>query len=326
MTLGRFGFLVCLVLSCLLLAACGQWSTPTAVPAEMSPSPEPPATSVPPAASPSPVPPSPSPTAASPALTPTPSRPTPAVTTTPQRAVLTPLPESSCRLGTGLRDETGPILEKYKANPGLVMAATVENAEAYFPNLEGWIRVIGAPSLDVLAQKAARAQDIGLEYEALAYGLETGKSTPDQEWQDLVGSTAKARALADQYGKLLVMGPGFRLMSANEDKYAGMSALADIWMFQTQQLQKNPPGEAYRQAAERVIGLIREGNPDISIWTQITLPPDREPNAEEWLAYRQQIQDLVTGTYVGVYTWRTVDSQTLVSTVDAIFAGACGNE
>ena len=244
---------------------------------------------------------------------------------TPPRAILTPLPESSCRLGAGLRDETGPILERYKTNPGLVMAATVENAQTFFPQLDGWIRVIGAPSLEVLAQKAQRAQDLGIEYEALAYGLETGKSTPDEEWQDLVGSTAKARALADQYGKLLVMGPGFKLMSANEDKYAGMSALADIWVFQTQQLQKNPPGEAYRQAAQQVIGLIREGNPDIPIWTQITLPPDREPDAEEWLAYRQQIQDLVNGTYVGIYTWRTVDSQTLLSTLDAIFESACGD-
>lgn len=318
MRLGRCGFVVCLISCGLLLAACGQWATPTAAPGSESPSPTPPGASVTPlAVSPSPAAPPPRPTLTSPVLT------TPAVSATP-RAALTPLPESSCRLGTGLRDETGSVLAKYKANPGLVMSATVQNAETYFPQLEGWIRVIGAPSLAALGQKAARAKDLGLEYEALAYGLETGKSTPDEEWQDLIGSTAKARALADQYGKLLVMGPGFKLMSANEDKYAGMSAMADIWVFQTQQLQKNPPGEAYRQGVEQVIDLIRAGNPDILIWTQITLPPDREPDAEEWLAYRQQIEDLVSGTYVGVYTWRTVEAQTLVSTVDAIFAGACG--
>jgi len=318
MRLGRCGFVVCLIVSGLLLSACGQWATPTVVPAGASPSPTPPGASATPlAVSPSPAAPSPRPTLTSPVLT------TPVVSTTP-RAALTALPESSCRLGTGLRDETGSVLAKYRANPGMVMAATVENAETYFPQLEGWIRVIGAPSLAALGQKAARAKDLGLEYEALAYGLETGKSTPDEEWQDLIGSTAKARALADQYGKLLVMGPGFKLMSANEDKYAGMSAMADIWVFQTQQLQKNPPGEAYRQGVEQVIDLIRAGNPDIAIWTQITLPPDRAPDAEEWLAYRQQIEDLVSGTYVGVYTWRTVDAQTLVSTVDAIFAGACG--
>ena len=213
MRLGRCGFVVCLIVSGLLLAACGQWATPTAVPAGASPSPTPPGASATPfAASPSPTAPSPSPTRTSPTPVPT----TPVVPATPH-AALTPIPESSCRLGTGLRDETGSVLTKYKANPGLVMAATVQNAETYFPQLEGWIRVIGAPSLDALRQKAARAQDLGLEYEALAYGLETGKSTPDEEWQDLIGSTAKARAIADQYGKLLVMGPGFKLMSEIED-------------------------------------------------------------------------------------------------------------
>jgi hypothetical protein len=204
------------------------------------------------------------------------------------------------------------------------MVSTVDLAQTYFPELEGWIRVIGAPSLDALQDKAQRAQDLGIDYEALAYGLETGKSTPDEEWQDLIGSTQKAHALADQYGKLLVMGPGFKLMSQNEDKYAGMAALSDIWMFQTQQLQRNPPGPVYRQEAERIVGLIRAGKPDVQIWAQITLPPDRQPNAGEWLAYRQQIDDLVDGTYVGVYTWGTEDHQVLVSTVDAIFSGACG--
>jgi hypothetical protein len=203
------------------------------------------------------------------------------------------------------------------------MVSTVELAQTYFPQLEGWIRVIGAPSLDALQSKAQRAHDAGLAYEGLAYGLETGKSTPADEWQDLIGSTQKARALADRYGKLLVMGPGFKLMSANESKYAGMAALADIWMFQTQQLQKEPPGPAYRQEVERVIGLIRAGKPDAQIWTQITLPPDREPNAEEWLAYRSLINDQVDGTYVGAYTWNTMDPQVLVSTIDAIFSTAC---
>jgi hypothetical protein len=42
------------------------------------------------------------------------------------------------------------------------MASTVQLAQATFPQLEGWIRVIGAPSLDALKSKAQRAQDIGL--------------------------------------------------------------------------------------------------------------------------------------------------------------------
>jgi hypothetical protein len=313
--LGRSVF--CLIALSLLLAACGQQATPELAPTGVRPS------DTPPGASPisgsvlsSPKAPSPSPT---------PVSPTPAASATP-RATPTPLPATFCRLGTGLRDETSEILVKYKANPGFVMTGTVDSAQTYFSQFEGWIRGIGAPSLDALRQIAARAQELGIPYEALVYGLETGKSTPDEEWQDPIGSTEKARALADQYGKLLVMGPGYQLMSANEDKYASMAALADIWVFQTQRLQKNPPGDVYRDKVKRVVELIRAGNPSIQIWAQITLPPDREPDAEEWLAYRQQIDDLVNGTYVGIYTWKTVDAQILVSTADAIFAGACGGE
>jgi hypothetical protein len=225
----------------------------------------------------------------------------------------------------GLRQETVPVLQAYGDRPGLVMAASSRLAEQEFAGLEGWIRVLGAPSLDMLAQKAERAAEMGLEYEALAYGLETSRSTPEEEWQDLVGSTEQARALADRYGKLLLMGPGFRLMSAHEEMYAPMAALSDIWMFQTQRLQLNPPGADYRREVERVVGLIRAGNPDIVVWAQITLPPDREPDAAEWLDYRGSIADLVDGTYLGVYTWGSEDTGLLVGTIEEIFEGCRGD-
>jgi hypothetical protein len=204
------------------------------------------------------------------------------------------------------------------------MAASSEMAESYFPQLEGWIRVLGAPSLDELGNKGDKANTSGLPYEGLGYGLETSQTTPEQEWKNLIESTGQARELVDLYGKMLIMGPGFQLMSRNEDKYAPMAALADIWMLQTQQLQKNPPGPAYREEVERLVGLIRSENPDIEIWAQITLPPDREPDATEWLEYRQLIVDLVDGTYIGVYTWDRVDNEVLVSTVDTIFNKVCG--
>jgi hypothetical protein len=196
-------------------------------------------------------------------------------------------------------------------------------AETYFPQLEGRIRALGAPSLEGLRQRAEEAERRGVRYEALSYGLETSRTTPEEEWQDLIGSTEKARAIADEYGKLLVMGPGFRLMSENWDKYPEMAALADLWVLQTQRLQVNPPGSEYRQDVQRVVDQIRAGNPNISIWAQITLPPDREPDAEEWLAYHSSIADLVEGTYVGVYTWGSEDPALLVKTIEAIFAAFC---
>jgi hypothetical protein len=206
------------------------------------------------------------------------------------------------------------------------MASSSQLAEVHFPQLEGWTRVLGAPSLAGLQQKAERAEQAGVPYEALGYGLETSKTTPVEEWGDLVGSTQDARALVDHYGKLLAMGPGFRLMSRNRDKYAPMAAFADVWVLQSQRLQVNPPGSTYRQEVEKVATQIRSGNPDVSIWAQITLPPDREPNADEWLAYRQSIVDLVDGTYIGVYTWESADPDQLVATIEAIFATVCGNE
>ncbi|RPI52483.1 MAG: hypothetical protein EHM56_08360 [Chloroflexi bacterium] len=229
-------------------------------------------------------------------------------------------------LGLGLRRQTAPILLEHKDRPGFVMCATISLAEAHFPELEGWIRVLGAPSLDTLRQKAEEAERRGVPYEGLAYGLETSSATPRQEWQDLVASTEKARAIADEYGKLLVMGPGFRLMSENPDRYPEMAALADMWVLQTQRLQVDPPGEVYRDSVQRVVDQIRAGNAGIAVWAQITLLPDREPSAEEWLAYRQSIVDLVDGTFIGVYTWNAAGEEQLVATIDEILAAPSGEK
>jgi hypothetical protein len=235
-----------------------------------------------------------------------------------------PTAAEGCLLGMGLRQETVPLVSAVQPL-GFVMCATLGLAEAEFPQLEA-IRVLGAPSLDELARKAERARRLQIPYEALAYGLETSQSTPDNEWQDLVGSTRAARAIADRHGKLLVMGPGYRLMSRNWDAYPAMASLADIWVFQTQQLQKEPPGPAYRSQVEQVVDHIRSGNPDIVIWAQITLPPDREPSAQEWLRYHHLIADLVDGrTYLGVYTWDKVDTQQLLDTMQTISSTVCGD-
>lgn len=321
MTVRSCGLPIFLIVVSGLLGACGVEPGPSSSPTTLSPT----------ATQPPPSPTLLAPTATYPAALPTPFSPkatqsattstaTPTFTATATNALM------GCSLGTGLREESAAILMAYKDHPGLVMSSTLGWAKAYFPQLQGWIRVLGAPSLTGLRQRAARAEQTGVPYEALGYGLETGSGTPDEEWQDLVGSTQRARAIADQHGKLLVMGPGFQLMSQNEDKYPQMAALADIWVFQTQRLQIDPPGPTYRQQVERVINQIKQGNPDISIWAQITLPPDREPNAEEWLAYRESIVDLVDGTYIGAYTWKSTSPDQLLETIEAIFAALCDND
>lgn len=283
--------------------------SPTARPATDAPLPSTPGTRA--------APPSPSATPSSVVAPPsvTPSRVAPSPTWT-----ATPRPALGGKLGLALRRQTIDILQKYSDRPGFVMCATVGLAETYFPELDGWIRVLGAPSLDSLRQKAEEAKQRGVPYEGLAYGLETSSTTPREEWQDLVGSTEKARAIAQEYGKLLVMGPGFRLMSQNPESYTEMAALSDMWVLQTQRLQVDPPGQIYRSNVQRVVEQIRAGNPGIAVWAQITLPPDREPSAEEWLAYRQSIVDLMDGTFIGVYTWDAAGEEQLIATIDEIMA------
>jgi hypothetical protein len=234
-------------------------------------------------------------------------------------------PPNFCPLGTGLREETIDILIKYKDHPGFTMTASSELAETIFPQLGGWIRVIGAPSYEMMQNKAERAKANAVPYEGLGYGLETSRSTPGGEWGNLIDSTRRAEELANEYGKLLVMGPGFQLMDSNEDKYTPMAAMSDIWIFQTQQLQKNPPGSIYKDEAQRIINLIRADHPDIQIWAQITFLPDREPDMNVWLEYRQLIADMVDGTYIGVYTWDRVSNEQLITTIESIYQTVCGD-
>jgi len=229
-----------------------------------------------------------------------------------------PSPQQPCPLGTGLREETASIILKYKEHPGMVMAPSAEQAAEVFPQIPGWLRVLGAPSLPMLKEAAQVGREKAIPYEALGYGLETGKSTPEEEWQDMIGSTRQAKALADQVGKQLLMGPGFRLMSQNEDKYVPMTALSQVWVFQTQRYQMDPPGDQYRKNVEATVKKIKEGNPKIIIWAQITFPPFKEPNAEEWLAYRRCITDVVDGAYVGAYTWDQYGEQ-LPKAIQTIF-------
>jgi hypothetical protein len=205
-------------------------------------------------------------------------------TSTPATEVVPELySKGTCAIGLGLREETRELLIEFKEYPGLVMTANFSLAESIFPELDGWIRTIGGPSLEILEDRSTRAADEGLEYEGLSYGLETSITTPDSEWQDVEKSTQSARVISDRAGKLLVLGPGLRLMSWNESKYPNMAAFTDVWMIQTQRLQELGPGEEYRQAVKEIIESIHEGNPEIQIWAQITFPPDQAPDPDLWL-------------------------------------------
>ena len=177
----------------------------------------------------------------------------------------------------------------------------------------------------MLEQKAARAEETGLAYEALAYGLETNESTPGEEWLDLVGSTERARALADRYGKLLLMGPGFRLMSENEEMYTPVRHPG-------RHLDVSDPAAPVEPAGRRLSPGGSAGGSQSDSGRQSryfgvgqnSTAADREPDAAESLSYRRAIANLVDGAYMGVYTWRTEDADRLVGTVEQILQGCTG--
>jgi hypothetical protein len=224
-----------------------------------------------------------------------------------------------------LRHETTEfILQIQDMPPGLISTANSNLGQEFFPHLSSWLRVFSAPSLQIFEQKAARAGEQGIPFDALGYGIEMSKSTPEEEWKDLVGSTEAAKAIAEQFGKLLILAPGFQLMTQNWDDYPRMAALADGWILQTQRLQIKAPGDEYRNAVHEVLDQIRAGNPEIRIWAQITFLPDRPPDADEWLSYHHSIIDLVEGTYIGIYIWEDFDKDVILDVVEEIYARACG--
>jgi hypothetical protein len=221
-----------------------------------------------------------------------------------------------------MRQDNRDLFTDYPAAGRFVMASNVGPAQEYYPQLEGALRVLVAPSFEKLADLAQSAEENSVPYDALGYGLERGRHTTAEELADLPASTQLGAELATQYGKTLVMGPGFGLMSEHESDYPKMSAFADVWILQSQRLQIHPPGETYRQEVKRVIDLIRAGNPDIEIWVSISVTPGPTVlSADEWLAYYNSIVDLPDGIFV--YDGRDPNRP---ETARAIYAAICGQD
>jgi hypothetical protein len=101
-----------------------------------------------------------------------------------------------------------------------------------------------------------------------------------------------------------------RFMMSREEDYAKAAPYADVWLVQSQQFQidretrrRATPSE-YRANVQRVVGLLREGNPRIQIWVQIVIwggpPPASAFSAQEIVALARSIEDLVDA--VRIYT------------------------
>jgi hypothetical protein len=226
----------------------------------------------------------------------------------------------ACPLGAGLREDTIEIQLAYQTPARLYVTGSLGFAREYFGQLETGMRVLIGPSLARLRELAEQAAECGLPYDALAYSLEASRNTPIEEQADVLGATQQAASLAHEHGKLLVMGPGWGLMEQNWAQYPTMASHADLWIIQTQRLQSNPADAAYREEVARVIDQLRAGNPDLHIWAQVSVTPGgRLLSAEEVLAYRRAIVDLVDGVYI--YEGGDPNRS---ETLQTIFAVVCG--
>jgi hypothetical protein len=190
-------------------------------------------------------------------------------------------------------------------------------------------------SLDGLARTVALLQEAGIEPDRvyIAYNPEprppgAPQWTPRDEVDDMPGSLKKARALLADYPALLVMGPGLMQMASKEHLYPELARLTDIWMIQSQRLQvdaatgrKVTPAE-YREQVERIVGMLREGNPQIRVFIQViplTQVVTTPYTAEELVALVLAVEDLVES--VKIYGGDTELIRTVIQRVRAVGAG-----
>jgi len=154
-----------------------------------------------------------------------------------------------------------------------------------------------------------REAKIGPERVYIAYNPElrpprARQWTPREELEDYLDSLKKARALVKDYGAPLIMGPGLIEMAKREHLYPELAKHCDIWMIQTQRLQLDPQTgepvspERYREEVQRIVGLLRQGNPDIRVFVQIIplqATAERKAffTAERVVSYLLAIDDLV---------------------------------
>lgn len=147
-----------------------------------------------------------------------------------------------------------------------------------------------------------RAAEIPPERVIIGYNPERGPGTTAAEMDDLLGSVRRAHALAQEYGSPLLVGPGLREMQQREDLYPELAKHCEIWLIQSQRLQMDQATrelttpERYRVGVERIVAMLRAGNPEIEVFVQIIAsgrPNEDLFTAEEIVERARAIADLV---------------------------------
>jgi hypothetical protein len=201
-----------------------------------------------------------------------------------------------CPVSVQLRRDNADLILKY--NPKTVTVSDWALAAQYFSILNNSSRVLLGSSLAELQKIMTDVESAKVPYEGIAYDLERGAQTPETEQADPVTASKQAADLAHAHGKTLIMVPGMKLMQQNPQYFNGMAANADGWVIQSQKYQGQfQAGPDYRNTILQVITKIKEGNPNIPIWVQISVTPGvgTPLSVETLLAYRNSVINDITG-------------------------------
>lgn len=136
------------------------------------------------------------------------------------------------------------LLDKVEVGRKLVVFKNVADAEALVPRLADKMDIIG-------------------------YNLEHGPTNHEDEQADPVGSVRRMRALADQYGKKVALGPD-RAFALSDG--VAMAPYVDMFVLQVQRAQTEP--ETVREFVVPLARELRRANPNLEISVQIRTEGD----------------------------------------------------
>ncbi len=154
------------------------------------------------------------------------------------------------------------LYKQYITPSDYVITFTKSNLK-YIDMLPG-TKVFGFNSLAAIQTHTPTLRGSGIS--VIAFDIEQGNYTANQDLADPVGAICNAARIVHQYGFKLMANPGF---GANIPSIVGkMARCSDIILFQAQGHQRTP--EAYRAFAAPNVKAIRESNPNIPIIIQVS--------------------------------------------------------
>ena len=136
------------------------------------------------------------------------------------------------------------LLENVHVGRRLVVFKNVADAEQLLPRLADKMDIVG-------------------------YNLEHGPANRPDEQADPVGSVQRMRALADEYGLVLALGPD-RAFALNDG--VAMAPYVDMFVLQIQRAQTEP--DVVREFVVPLAAQLRAANPDLEISVQVRTEGD----------------------------------------------------